>query len=219
MGKVIGVILDVDGTLVDSNHQHAMAWYDAFRSVGRDIAYERIRRLIGKGSDKLLKELVGDSPDSPTGKAISDACQRIFKEKYLSQVRPFAKAADLVAALRHRGKKLAVASSARREDLEALLAIAGVPELIEQSTTSNEADRSKPDPEIVTAAREKLGTSVDHTVMLGDTPYDVESGLRAEIGVVALLCGGWNETDLRGAVAIYRNPADLLFRLTESPFA
>lgn len=219
MGKVIGVILDVDGTLVDSNHQHAMAWYEAFRTTGHDIAYERIRRLIGKGSDKLLKELTGESPDSPMGKTISDDCKRIFKETYLSQIRPFPKVAELVAALRQRGKKLAVASSARREDLEALLAIAGVPELIEQSTTSKEADRSKPDPDIVAAAREKLGTRIDQTMMLGDTPFDVESGLRAKIDVVALLCGGWNESDLRGAVAIYRDPADLLSRLAESPFA
>src|SRR5581483_2348627 len=134
MGHVIGVILDVDGTLVDSNHQHAMAWYEAFQEAGHDIFYERIRRLIGKGSDKLLKELVGESPDSPAGKAISDSCKRIFKEKYLPQIRPFPKSADLVRVLREGGKKLAVASSARREDLEALLRIAGVPELIEQST-------------------------------------------------------------------------------------
>ncbi len=219
MGKVIGVILDVDGTLVDSNHQHAMAWYDAFRAAGHDISYQRIRRLIGKGSDKLLKELVGESPDSSAGKAISDACRKIFQEKYLSQVRPFPNSADLVRALRDRGKKVAVASSARREDLEALLAIAGVPELLEQSTTSQEADRSKPDPDIVAAALERLGTPAEQTMMLGDTPYDVQSASGAGVSVVALLCGGWKEADLRGAAAIYRDPANLLLHLAESPLA
>lgn len=195
MSKVTGVIFDVDGTLVDSNHQHAMAWQDAFHAAGYPIAYERIRRLIGKGSDKLLSELTGISLDSPEGKALSEACARIFQEKYLPQIQPFRKSAELVRALRQRGKTLAVASSARREDLEALLKIAGVPDLVESSTTSKEAERSKPDPDIVAAALEKLGTPPERTMMLGDTPYDVESGLRAGIGVIALRSGGWHDAD------------------------
>lgn len=119
--------------------------------------------------------------------------------------------------LRERGKKLAVASSARREDLQALLEIAGVPELAESSTTSKEVDRSKPDPDIVAAALQKLGTSSRATMMIGDTPYDVEAGLRAGIGVVAVRCGGWSDADLQGAIAIYQDPADLVMHLDTSP--
>lgn len=212
-----GVILDVDGTLVDSNHQHAMAWYDAFRSAGREIAYEPIRRLIGKGSDKLFPDLTGESLESPAGKAISAECKRIFHEKYLPQVRAFPQARQLVVRLAEDGRQLAVATSARREDLEALLAIAGVPELVEKSTTSKEADRSKPDPDIVKAALARVGTPPRQTVMIGDTPYDIESGARAGVRVVALRCGGWQDNDLQGAVAIYDDPADFLAHFDQSP--
>lgn len=116
-------------------------------------------------------------------------------------------------------RALAVASSARHEDLEALLKIASVPELLESSTSSKEVDRSKPDPDIVAAALSKLGTPPDETVMIGDTPYDIESGNRAGVRVIALRCGGWHDDDLRGAIAVYDDPADLLARYDESPLA
>lgn len=217
--KPTGVIFDVDGTLVDSNHQHAMAWHDALHAAGFDLPYERIRRLIGKGSDKLFPELTGKAIDSPEGKSISEECKRIFKQEYLPQIRPFEQAGELVRRLRQAGIKLAVASSARREDLEALLKIAGAPELVDNSTTSKEADRSKPDPDIVSAALEKLGTPPAETIMIGDTPYDVESATRAGIGVIAFRCGGWADADLEGALALYDGPADLLARFEQSPLA
>jgi HAD superfamily hydrolase (TIGR01509 family) len=219
MKKTSGIIFDVDGTLVDSNHQHAMAWLEAFQAAGLDVAYHRIRRLIGKGSDKLFPELTGESLDSPEGKAISEDCKRIFKQKYLPQIRAFDQADALVRRLRQSGLKLAVASSARREDLEALLKIAGSPELLETSTTSKEADRSKPDPDIVAAALEKLGTPPDETIMIGDTPYDIESATRAGVGVIAFRCGGWGDDHLQRALAIYDDPADLLAHFDRSPFA
>lgn len=217
MARLQGIIFDIDGTLVDSNDHHARAWHDAFRKAGREIEFERIRRLIGVGSDKLFAELTGQSLDSPDGKTISGDCKRIFAERYLPQVRPFAESRELVERLEVGRLRLAVATSARREDLEALLKIAGVPQLLDSSTTSNEADRSKPDPDIVTAALRKLDLPAQATLMIGDTPYDVEAGNRAGVGVIALRCGGWGDRELAGAVAIYDDPADLLTHFDESP--
>lgn len=217
MSRLQGVIFDIDGTLVDSNDLHARAWHDAFRKAGREIEFDRIRRLIGVGSDKLFAELTGQSLDSPDGKTISGDCKRIFAERYLPQVRPFAKGRELVERLEVGRLRLAVATSARREDLEALLKIAGVPQLLDSSTTSNETDRSKPDPDVVTAALRRLDLPAQATLMIGDTPYDVEAGNRAGVGVIALRCGGWSDRELAGAVAIYDSPADLLDHYDESP--
>lgn len=217
MSRLQGVIFDIDGTLVDSNDHHARAWHDAFRNAGREVEFDRIRRLIGVGSDKLFAELTGQRLDSPEGKAISGDCKRIFAERYLPQVRPFAKGRELVERLEAGRLRLAVASSARREELEALLKIAGVSQLLDSSTTSNEVDRSKPDPDIVTAALRKLDLPADATLMIGDTPYDVQAGNRAGVGVAAVRCGGWGDRDLAGATAIYDDPADLLAHFDQSP--
>jgi HAD superfamily hydrolase (TIGR01509 family) len=217
MSEVTGIIFDVDGTLVDSNDQHAMAWYDAFQAAGREVPFDSIRRLIGKGSDKLLRELTGLDIDSPEGKALSEECKHIFQDRYLQQVRPFPKSAELVSRLRELGFKLSVASSARRSDLEALLAIAGAPDLLDHSADSKDAAKSKPNPDIVAVALEKLGVPAEQAMMIGDTPYDVEAGTRAGVGVIALRCGGWQDNELKGAKAVYQDPADLLARLADSP--
>lgn len=216
MARIKGVIFDIDGTLVDSNDHHARAWQDAFREAGRDVEFARIRRLIGVGSDKLFAELTGQSLDSPEGKAISSDCKRIFKERYLPQIEPLAGGRALVERLQAAGLRLAVASSARREDLETLLEIAGAPQLLDNSTTSNDADRSKPDPDIVSAALQKLDLPAEATVMIGDTPYDVEAGNRAGVRVIAVRCGGWGDKDLAGAAEIYDDPADVLANFDRS---
>lgn len=134
-------------------------------------------------------------------------------------MQPFPSSADLVEELRKRGKRLGVASSARREDLEALLKIAGTLELAQHSTTSKEADRSKPDPDVVVGALRKLGTRPEETIMIGDTPYDVEAGQRAGVRVIAVRCGGWNDSDLGGATRIYQDLADIMAHLDDSPLA
>lgn len=218
MSKVKGVILDVDGTLVDSNEQHALAWRDAFRRATREFPLERIRRLIGAGGDKLYHELTGEDVGSAEGQAISADCKKIFQHDYLPLVRPFAGSRELVERFKQAGLKLAVASSARPQDLEALLKIAGVPELKETSTTSDDAERSKPDPDVVQVALKKLKLPPEETLMLGDTPYDIEAGSRAGVAVVAVRSGGWGDADLSDAVAIYDGPADLLAKFDDSPF-
>lgn len=214
-----GVLLDVDGTLIDSNDQHAQAWVDTFLEAGHPVHYADVRRLIGKGGDKVLPEVLGIQHDSPEGKALTQRRGAIFEEKYLPQIRAFPGARELVETMVARGLKVAVATSSKREQMEKLLSIANVKDLLDEQASSSDAAHSKPDPDIVQAASEKLELAPQQLLMLGDTPYDIEAAGRAHVQTVALRCGGWTDEALSGAVAIYDNPADLLKRFDESPFA
>jgi len=212
------VLLDIDGTLIDSNDAHAQAWVDTFREAGRDdISFERVRPLIGMGSDKLLPTVAGVEKESAEGKRLVDRRSRIFLERYLPTLRPFSKARELLRRMRDDGLSLVVATSADEKEMKALLEQAGVADLVEDTTTSSDADHSKPDPDIVHAALERGGRPAPETLMLGDTPYDVEAAARAGVAVIAFRCGGWwTDEDLAGAAAMYDGPADLLARYEES---
>jgi HAD superfamily hydrolase (TIGR01509 family) len=213
------VLLDVDGTLVDSNDAHAKAWVKAFAEAGVAVEYDRVRRCIGMGADKLMPAVSGITEDSPTGDRISDRRREIFSSEFLPHLQRFRDADRLVSALSARGLTLVAASSAKTDELRLLLEIAGAASLLDATTSSDEADQSKPDPDIVVAALRRAKTKAHHTVMIGDTPYDVEAAARAGVRTVAFRCGGWGDEDLRGAVAVYDGPWDLLARLDESPFA
>jgi HAD superfamily hydrolase (TIGR01509 family) len=215
---VRGVILDVDGTLVDSNDAHAHAWVEALAEAGHEVAFERVRRLIGKGGDKLLPEVSGIEKESAQGEALSRRRGELFKERYLAQIKPFPQTRALVERMRAEGLQVVVASSAQGNELGPLLDAAGVRDLIEGATSSSDAEESKPDPDIVQAALAKAGLLPEEALMLGDTPYDVEAAARANVPTVALRCGGWGDADLGDALAIYQDPADLLARFDESPF-
>jgi HAD superfamily hydrolase (TIGR01509 family) len=204
------VIFDVDGTLVDSNDAHARAWLQAFAEHEITVTYESVRRAIGMGGDKLMPVVAGIEEDSPQGKKITERRKQIFKEAWLPRLRPLRGARGLIEHLARGGFTLAVASSATEEELHSLLDVARVTDLIPTRTSSDDADRSKPDPDIVTAAIKRVGCPKELTVMIGDTPYDVEAATRAGIQIVGLTCGGWSREDLRGAVAVYADPADLL---------
>jgi HAD superfamily hydrolase (TIGR01549 family) len=206
------VIFDVDGTLVDSNDAHARAWIQAFAEHAITVTYETVRRAIGMGGDKLMPLVAGIEEDSLPGKKITERRKQIFKEIWLPRLQPFAGARGLVERLSREGFTLAVASSATEEELHSLLEAAHVADLIPTRTSSDDADRSKPDPDIVTAAIKRAGCPKEAAVMIGDTPYDVEAATRAGIQIIALTCGGWPRKDLRGAVAVYADPADLLDR-------
>jgi HAD superfamily hydrolase (TIGR01509 family) len=219
MAQLRAVILDVDGTLVDSNDAHAQAWVDAFAEAGHTVDYTHVRRLIGKGGDKLMPEVSGVTKESEAGGRISDRRSAIFKERYLPRLRPFPRTRELLQRMRDAGLTLVVASSASGEELAPLLDVAGVHDLLEDQTSSSDAERSKPDPDIVQAALDKAGLRPDECLMLGDTPYDVEAAGRAGVGVVALRCGGWHDEELQGAVAVYADPAELLARYEQSPLA
>lgn len=217
MAEVQGVILDVDGTLVDSNEAHARAWTEALAEQGIEVSVSRVRPLIGMGSDKLLPRVCGIDVDSSKGKQLSKRRQQIFKERYLPHLKPTRGAPELLARMRQQGLKLAVASSANKDDLKDLLAICCGEWLMEQSTSSDDADRSKPDPDIVQVALQQIGLPASQVLMLGDTPYDLEAARRAGIGTIAVRCGGWRDGDFTGAVVVYDDPADLLEHYAGSP--
>jgi HAD superfamily hydrolase (TIGR01509 family) len=219
MRRIRGVIFDIDGTLIDSNDAHARAWVDALAEYGIEVPFERARRMIGMGSDKLLPELAGVEKESTLGREIADRRGEIFKKRYQPTLVAFPGSRDLLLRMRDAGLALAVATSAKGDELHAFLDVAGVADLVEEATSSSDVTRSKPDPDIVAAALDKLGLDPGEVLMVGDTPYDVEAASRAGISAVAVRCGGWSDEDLAGAVAIYDGPADILRRFDESPFA
>jgi HAD superfamily hydrolase (TIGR01509 family) len=213
-----GVIFDVDGTLLDSNDAHAHAWVEALAERGHRVDFDRVRRLIGKGGDKLLPEVAGIPEDSPEGRAVSERRGEIFRTRYLPRLQAFPKVVELVHRLRHDGLHVTVASSASEKDLAALLDQAHVREWIEDTTSKDDAANSKPDPDIVHAALDRLRMPPDEAVMVGDTPYDVEAAAKAGVRAIALRSGGyWSDEDFKGATAVYDDPADLLRNLGSSP--
>jgi HAD superfamily hydrolase (TIGR01509 family) len=211
-----GVIFDVDGTLVDSNDAHAQSWLDTFAEAGYDVPFEVVRPLIGMGADKLLPKTIGIRHDSEEGKRLTKRRTEIFREKYLSHLRPLPGARDLLLRVREDGLKAIVATSAKDEELKGLLKAARVEDLMEETATASDAKRSKPDPDILEAAVEESGISPKHLVMIGDTPYDVEAAARADVRAIAFRSGGWDDASLIGAVQIYDGPADLLAHYDES---
>ena len=212
------MILDVDGTLVDSNDAHARAWVQAFAEEGITVAYEPVRRAIGMGADKLMPRVSGVEENSAKGRAIAERRASIFKTKFLPELHAFPRTRDLVARLKDDGYALAIASSAKEDELHPLLEIAGVADLIPARTSSDDADRSKPDPDIVAAALTRTGCPPEAAIMIGDTPYDIEAARRGGIRAVAFECGGWSGADLAGAIATCRDAADLLAHYEQSRF-
>ncbi|HUS17191.1 MAG TPA: HAD family hydrolase [Chloroflexia bacterium] len=219
MARIRGVILDVDGTLVDSNHAHAQAWVDALTEAGYQVEYEKVRAGIGMGGDKLLPSVIGVEKDSDEGKRLSKRRTEIFQKHYLPHLQAFPQTRELLQRIRERAIRLAVASSAEEKELKALLKIAGADDLIAMKASSEEVEHTKPDPDIVESAYGLLGNSSDEVVMIGDTPYDVQAATRAGVRAIAFRCGGWDDEALAGASAIYDGPADLLAHLDESIIA
>jgi HAD superfamily hydrolase (TIGR01509 family) len=217
-GTIRGVILDVDGTLVDSNRLHAQAWFDTFREAGLDGGTVLdLQRLIGMGSDRLVPTAVGIDGESEEAGRLAERRAEIFRSLYLPTVRALPGATQLVETLRGRGLRLCVASSARPDELHALLGVAGVPWLAPRATSGEEVARSKPAPDIVEAALAEIDVPANEAALIGDTPYDVAAGERAGVTVIGLRTGGWDEAGLRGATAVYRDPADLLAHIDDSP--
>jgi len=217
MGAIRAVIFDVDGTLVDSNDGHARAWVDALAEAGYQVPFERIRPLIGMGGDKVLPLVAGLSSDDAKG--IAERRDAIFAERYLPQVRPLPGAHDLLRRLYTEGFRLAVASSSKKDLLERLLKLVGAEDVFEVTTSSDDVDSSKPDPDVVHVALERLREPAADVVMIGDTPYDIEAAGRARVRAIAFRSGGWKDSDLRDAIEIYDGPLDLLQHFDASVLA
>ena len=214
------VIFDVDGTLIDSVPQHARAWQDAFRDFGHDIPFEDLRRQIGKGGDLLLPVFLSEGEIAETGDALEEHRSKILKERYLPTIQGLPKVRALVERLLADGKQLALASSAKGDELQSYKKIADIEDLIGIETSSDDADESKPNPDIFQAALERLdGIAAQDAVVIGDTPYDAEAAHKAGIRTIGLLSGGWTAEELTkaGCIATYQDPADLLTRYDSSP--
>lgn len=215
--RVRGVLIDVDGTLLVSNRAHAEAFADIFRDAGYDVTADQVEPLIGMGGDKLIPTLTGLDAEAGEGKRLAEAKKKRFREAYLPHLEPTPGARALVERLLRAGLSLVVATSAGGDEVKGLLERAGVADLLPEKTSSSDAENSKPDPDILHAALEKGELAPHEAVMLGDTPYDIEAATRAGVACIALRSGGWDDADLRGAAAIYDDPADLVAHLGDSP--
>jgi HAD superfamily hydrolase (TIGR01509 family) len=171
------------------------------------------------GGDKVLPILTGRSIDEPKGKKIAERRDTIFAERYLPQVRPLPGARDLLLRLKGDGYRLAVASSSEKELLRRLLNIVGAPDVFEKTASSDDAENSKPDPDVIHGALKGLKEAPDSVAMIGDTPYDVEAARRAKVTPIAVRSGGWRDADLKDALEIYDGPLDLLRQLDGSVLA
>ncbi|HEY0793505.1 MAG TPA: HAD family hydrolase [Chthoniobacterales bacterium] len=212
------LIFDVDGTLVDSVDLHAQAWQDGFREFGKEVGFAEARSQIGKGSDTLLPAFLNQDELAEFGEALTKRRGEIFKERYLDQVKPFPQVRELFEHLRREHWKVALASSGKADEVEYHQKLLGIKDLVDVATSSADAEKSKPHPDIFAAALGKLELpSKEEIVVIGDTPYDVEAAGKAGLRTLAVRCGGFAEEELRkaGAVGIYQDPADLLARYEE----
>ncbi len=219
--SIQGVLLDIDGTLVLSNDAHAQAWVEAFAEQGYKIKFADVRPLIGMGGDQLIPRILPElSGKEGVGKKAADRRKELIIDKFSANLAPAPGSRELVQRLKQDGFKLVVASSATSQELSSLLEAGEVEDLLteETTTTSSDADSSKPEPDLVQVALSKGNLQPEQAIMLGDTPYDIEAASKAGVGVIAFRCGGFDDSQLADALAIYNDPADLLKHYESSPF-
>lgn len=214
-------IFDVDGTLVDSNELHAQAWQEAFRHFGREIPVGEILRQIGKGGDHLIPVFLQGDDLRQHGAAIQQYKTELFMREYLPKVRAFAGIGELFVRLHSQGTRIVLASSAQDEELAAYKRLCPALSRVDEQTSSEDAERSKPEPDIFAAALQRVRVKPDEATAIGDSPYDAEAATRLNLPVIGVLCGGFSEWALRqaGCRAIYRDPEDLLANFDRSPLA
>jgi membrane protein len=215
------VFFDLDGTLVDSNGFHAEAWVQAFADAGHAIAPEHIAGQIGKGADNLVPALLPEV-DAETVQALGDAHGRIFKARYLPQVRPFPQARALVEHVHATGRLVALASSAGGEELEHYQALLGLDGLVDVVTTIDDVEHSKPAPDIFAVALRKAeGIAAGEVVVIGDSPFDMAAARRCAMTAVGLRSGGFADEVLlqAGADMVFDSVADVLARYDQTPLA
>ncbi len=215
------VIFDIDGTLVDSVDLHARAWQEAFAHFGHDLALDAVRGQIGKGGDQLMPVFLERAELDRIGPDLEAYRSALFKRRYMPEVTPFPQVRALFERIARDGRRIALASSAKADELGQYKRLARIEDLVQEETSSADADKSKPHPDIFAAALERLGLSGPEAIAVGDSPYDAEAAGKLGLATVGVLCGGFPEADLRraGCVAIYRDPADLLRCYDASPLA
>ncbi|PYS45623.1 MAG: HAD family hydrolase [Acidobacteria bacterium] len=216
------VIFDIDGTLIDSVDLHARAWVEAFEHFGKKIPFEEVRHQIGKGGDQLMPVFFSKEELNEFGEEMEEYRGRLYKREYLPRVRPFPKVRELFLRIKEDGKALSLASSAKEEELKIYKRLADIEDLVEEETSADDADKTKPHPDIFEAALKHLGDlSASEAIVVGDTPYDAEAAGKLSLRTIGVLCGGFPEEELTaaGCISIFDGPADLLARYDESPIA
>src|SRR4051812_10011923 len=211
-------ILDIDGTLVDTNYQHAIAWYRAFRQHGIVLPVWKIHTHIGMGGDQLVASLTSEEVDESIGDEIRSAEKALYMA-LINEVEAVSEAREFIADLKQRGHTVVLASSAKADEVEHYLDLLDARGLADAWTTSADVESTKPSPDLVQAALEKA--SADHAVMVGDTPWDIEAAARADVPTVAVITGGFSRAELEeaGAAAVFESVAELRSGLSDTPLA
>jgi HAD superfamily hydrolase (TIGR01509 family) len=214
------VIFDVDGTLLDTNDLHATAWVEAFRHFGIEVPYEQVRRQMGKGGDQLLPVFVDAAVLEREGDQIEAFRTELFKRDYLPRARAFPDVRALFKRLQAAGQTIVLATSGKREEVERHMRTADIQDLVDAATTADDAEHSKPAPDIFDAALRRIAPlGADDAIVVGDTPYDAQAAAKAGLPTVGLLSGGFSKDDLlaAGCIAIYDDPKALLANYERSP--
>jgi HAD superfamily hydrolase (TIGR01509 family) len=214
---VEAALLDVDGTLIDSNYHHAVAWYRAFRKHDIVLPLWRIHRAVGMGGDQLVPALVGPKLDEEQGDDIRAARDEIYTGGLMDEVAPLEGAHELIAELKDRGVRVVLASSSPRNELERYLDLLDARDLADAWTTKDDVEATKPEPDLILAALGKAKT--ESAVLVGDTPWDVQAAGKAGVGTLCVITGGWSKQELReaGAIAVFESVDELRQRLEETP--
>ena len=214
-------VLDVDGTLIDSNYHHALAWYRALRSVGETWPVWRLHRLIGMGGDQLVTALGGEDLERRVGDRVREQ-QGKEVDGLIEEMAPLPGARDLLLAIKERGHRLVLASSGKERHVDAFLDMLDARDIADDWTSSADVEASKPAPDLLHVALQKLGAPPDApSAMIGDSVWDVEAAKRAGMPAFVVRSGGFGDDELRnaGAVALYDTPADLAKALDDTPLA
>lgn len=214
----LNAILDVDGTLVDTNYHHALAWHRALHAHGHPVQMWKVHRHIGMGGDQILDALIGTDAAAADGDAIREAEAEAYGE-LIGEVEPMEGARELIEKLREEGSTVILASSAKQEEVNHYLDLLDARDVADCWTTDDDVESTKPEPDLVRAALDKAGT--DDGVMIGDTPWDIEAASKAGLETVCVITGGWSEQELRdhGAAAVFDSLVELRLRLEETPLA
>lgn len=212
------ILLDIDGTLVDSNDFHVLAWDQALRDAGHEFDRETLHAQIGKGADNYVSALL---PDLEQGEAheLGKAHGQYFKQRYFDQLKAFPGARELIERCKDRGLKVILASSASSEELDHHLEVIRAKDLVDGHTSADDVRRSKPCPDIFEAALAKAGVKSEEAVVIGDTPYDIAAARKAGMDAIAVRSGGFPDEALQGAIAIYDDVVTLLARFDASPLS
>ena len=210
-------LLDLDGTLVDANYQHALAWYRSFRRFEITLPMWRLHRHIGMGGDQYVGAVAGDDVEAEHGDDLRDAHDEEFK-RLRDECAPLEGAHDLLVELKRRGHVVVLASSSKEDDLDHFLDLLDARDVVDGYTTADDVERTKPHPDVVHAALEKAG--VDGAGMIGDSRWDVDAARNAGLDTVCVITGGWSEQELQdaGAIAVYDSMSALIDGLDETPF-